>query len=227
MKLRNFAINQFKYFNLKLLFLSIGLSLITSVILLPGCNKEKGEYLLGDLKNQNPYSGDETIIFLDNQGDSIIFYGDGRSSYLFESPTSANKRYYYINERDECNFTEKNKNFRFSINLTTRNETGALMDILLTKIDNVNNGECSNINNGGYRLPLFENYRDTKLFMDSLMVLDKYYYHVIADSGLLAKVSGVCDTWNKVKCLYYTTSEGIIKLEFENGNTWQLKNIEW
>ena len=205
----------------KVLMFIVGIAFIFS-----GCNKEKGEYLLGDLKNQNPYSGDETIIFLDNQGDSIIFYGDGRSSYLFESPTSANERYYYINERDECNFTEKNKNFRFSINLTTRNETGALMDILLTKIDNVNNGECSNINNGGYRLPLLENYRDTKLFTDSLMVLDKYYYHVIADSGLLTKVSGVCDAWNKVKCLYYTTSEGIIKLEFENGNTWQLKSIE-
>ena len=199
--------------------------LFISLITIVSCNKEKGENLLGDLKNQNPYNGDETIIFLDDQGDSIVFYGDGRSSYLFESPTSANKRYYYVNERDECNFTEKNKKFRFSIYLTSRNKTGALMDILLTKIDKENNAECSNINNGGYILPLLENYRNTKLFMDSLMVLNKYYYNVITDSGLLTHISGVCDTWNKVARLYYTTSHGIIKLDFEDGSTWELKQI--
>ena len=207
----------------KVLMFIAGIAFIFS-----GCNKEKGEYLLGDLKNQNPYSGSETIIFLDNQGDSIIFYGDGRSSYLFESPTSANKRYYYINERDECKFIEKNNNYQFMIYLTTRSKSSAFMDIIFTQIDEVLGGECSSINYGGsgYRLPLMEHYKNTDLYMDSLNVQNTYYYNVIADSGLLTKVSGVCDAWNKVKCLYYTTSEGIIKLEFENGNTWQLKSIE-
>ncbi len=196
-------------------------------VLFSGCNKEKGEYLLGDLKNQNPYSGDETIIFMDNQGDSIIFYGDGRSSYLFESPTSANKRYYYVNERDECTFIEKNNNYQFMINLTTRSESSAFMDIIFTQIDEDIGGECSSINYGGsgYRLPLLEHYENTKLFMDSLNVQNTYYKNVFADSGLIYNVNYGCSNWNKVTSMYYTTSYGLIKLDFDDGSTWELKEI--
>jgi hypothetical protein len=84
-------------------------------IFLSGCKKELGEYLLGDLKNQNPYSGDETLIFLNDQGDSVVFYGEGRSSYLFETPSTTNPRYYYTNERDECSFNDQYNSMNYQL----------------------------------------------------------------------------------------------------------------
>lgn len=220
--------NRFKNFSLTMPLVLMGIGLLVLAVFLSGC-KKRGEYLLGSLKNENPYSGNETIIFLDDQGDSVIFYGDGRSSYLFESPTSANKNYYYVNERDECKFIEKNNDCQFMINLTTRSESSALMDIIFTQIDEDIGGECSSINYKGigYRLPLLEHYKDTDLYMDSLNIQNTYYHNVFADSEIIYNVNYGCSDWNKVTCMYYTTSYGLIKLDFEDGSSWELIYIDW
>jgi hypothetical protein len=105
------------------------------------------------------------------------------------------------------------------------------MDLIITQIDKIDSGKCESINSGGrgYLVPLIENYENTKLFIDSLNILNKYYYDVIVDSGLLynASYGSSCDDWNKVTCLYYTTNYGFIKLEFEDGSSWELKSIDW
>ena len=218
---------QYIYFIASLIRDSVMLLLL--FVLLSGCKKEKGEYLLGDLKNQNPFTGTETIIYCDNNGDSIIFYGKGRFAYLFESSSQDNPSYYYINERDECSFVVNNDDFNISINLTTRYDRGANIDLTFTHIVHPDSGTCKSHSSCIYALPLFENYQNTNCYIDSLLVLNKYYYYVFVDSDL--NYSGTyeygCINKYRVSALYYTTTQGIIKLDFEDNTSWQLESIEW
>lgn len=182
-----------------------------------GCKKEIGEHLLGDLKKQNPYNGSETIVFIDSaNSDSIVFLGNGRGSYRIHTPSSASIERYYVNEMDTCCFIEQNNNYRFYIYLASRYDEDGLIDISFID-DNCKSHITSR------RIPLFV----THPYIDSLFVNDKYYYKVIVDSSLLRQNAGENNCNNGVLpySIYYTTTHGIIKIDFEDGTSWELKEI--
>ena len=215
---------------------SIKLIFVTSLflILFCGCGKkELGQFLLDGLKSQNPYSGTETLCFIDNNNDSILFYGNGRFSEIFEYKPDPGRDDYYVNERDQCfflsdseNYNGNNIQYELKIHMITYKSSVALMTLLLT-LKNTSNGDGCMSYTRDFSLPLVDHYRNSHLFIDSLKVLDTYYEDVIVDSSLLyqKKLNGNCLDPNTPRVIFYTTSYGIIKIDFNNGNVWNLKSI--
>ena len=191
--------------------------MLCTLLLLSSCKKELGVHLLGDLKNQNPYNGSETIVFIDSaNGDSLVFLGNGRDSYRIHTPSETSIEKYYVNEMDTCCFIEQNNKYRFYIYLASRYDEDGLIDI------SFNNDNCkSHITSR--RIPLFV----TRPYIDSLFVHDKYYYKVIVDSSLLHQNIGESNCNNSVLpySIYYTTTHGIIKINFEDSTSWELKSL--
>lgn len=194
------------------------LHLIIITVLFSSCNKELAENLLGDLKNQNPFSGSETLLFIDNNGDSIVFYGDGRITYLFETQSSSNPRYYYTNESDACRFVERDGKYELSINLATHYEYTAQFHISMYYFDVEN---CDSHTHHA-QLPLLENYEESNIHLAELEIRDRLYTDVFRWNTF-----GDCTSQNEVMNFYYCISHGVIKIEFEDDIVWELEKIEW
>lgn len=212
---------------IKLIFLS---SLF--LILLYGCKKELGEFLLDGLKNQNPYTGTETLCFIDNNDDSILFYGNGRYSEIFHTQLSHYDDY-YVNEQDICYFLNdseinngNNIKYELEIYMATHLSSSASMVLYLTSTDLESGAGCK-FYSWQYAIPLVDHYKNTRFYIDSLKVLDKYYRDVIVDSALWYQIilNGDCLDPNTPKAIFYTPTDGFIKIDFNDGNTWSLKSI--
>ncbi|MCB2201182.1 hypothetical protein KQH26_00285 [bacterium] len=200
--------------------------LFSIIILLPGgCKKDNllGEYLLGDLKNQNPFNGAETIIFLDNNNDSIVFYGEGRYSELIESKPDKFREDYYLNELDYCNFIEKNDTYELLIRLGNYYSHSADLVIELTRFVNPDQIRCPC--SATFNIPLMDSYIDSASYIDSLSVLNQNYYNVFVDSSIYIGNANNCHDQIAPTAIFYTTTHGIIKIDFKDGSVWELKEI--
>jgi len=213
-------------FRYNLFWLYMGLFSIL-ILFSDGCKKDKllGEYLLGDLKNQNPFNGTETIIFLDNNNDSIVFFGDGRSSELVESKPDKFREDYYLNELDYCSFIEKNDTYELLIRLGNYYSHAADLVLELTRVVKPDQIRCPC--SATLNIPLMDSYINSTHYLDSLSVLDQNYYNVFVDSTIYIGNANNCLDQIAPKAIFYTTTHGIIKLDFEDGNTWKLESIEW
>jgi hypothetical protein len=78
-------------------FLTIALVLL----LFSGCNKELGVYPLNEMKNQNPWTGNEELKYLTGDQDTVLLIGQGRFTEEIKSPyNGSGNRRYYMNEDD-------------------------------------------------------------------------------------------------------------------------------
>ena len=211
--------------NLLILFLII---VLLAVTVFYGCRKKEiGEYLLGDLKNQNPFDGYETLIFVNNSGDSIVFFGNGRYSEIFHTKPNSDYDRYYVNERDLCSFIEKDNNYEITIDLQTHLSDISQMDLHFVETIHLDDATCTYYTTSFNKLPLSHLPWQKGHYIDSLIVLNRYYYDVYADSSLLTQGSGSynCSSQNKVTTMFYTTTHGIIKIVFEDSTSWGLKEV--
>lgn len=190
--------------------------------------KEMGEYLLGDLKNQNPFTGYETLIYINSSGDSIVFNGDGRYSENIHSRPHSSNDEYYVNEQDLCSFIEQNNKYELTINLQTHLSNISEMYLHFTEVLNFDDATCTYWTSFD-KLPLNQLPFQKGYYIDSLNVLNYYYYDIYVDSSLLTSGSSSysCSNLNQATALFYTTTHGIIKIDFEDGDSWGLRNVEW
>ena len=83
------------------------------------------------------------------------------------------------------------------------------------------------IANSRFILPLnIVNLEEGQGHHDSIVVYGKYYYDVFSDSCDYFFPSG--DSSNSVNYLttmFYNTAHGLLKLDFSDGETWELKEI--
>ncbi len=196
------------------------ITLLAILIASCGKNKELGVNLLGNLKNENPYTGNEQLIFLDQNNDSIIFNGEGRYSEEYEY-TTFNMNGYYVNEKDICSFVSSDGIYNLSISLYTHKATAA--ELTLKLFSNSNSSDGCNSYTNYTDIPLYENYYKTCFFIDLISITDKYYYDVFVDSSLVHY--GECSTVNHAERLFYSTQYGILKIDFSNGTTWELESV--
>lgn len=173
------------------------------------------EQLLTDIqKDQNPFRSNEKIIYY--AGDStIVFTGTGRNNWTEEYDVDENYCEYGFMEFDRLIFTGNS----FNITLYMRESKYYFLGIY----DSINNisfysrfiidkttGSISDYNELIDRfnindIPCFEIYKDT-LFGSNIDM---------PDSVKLATY------------LYYSTEYGIVKFDFSDGSTWELKEIIW
>ncbi|PKP32637.1 MAG: hypothetical protein CVT99_04700 [Bacteroidetes bacterium HGW-Bacteroidetes-16] len=197
--------------------------------LITGCNKEIGVYPLGEMKGQNPFSGSEILSYLNNNNDTIIFMGQGRYTEEIQSPfdgTGSEK--YYTNEIDKCSFTDQENKFELYIQLASRtssthhgSSTGYLMDIWFKDQSEISKTNCRCIASH-ITLPIID-HQNSNSFYDSLLISGTYYYNVVAFSNLV--YSGVCTESMSADTIFYCTTNGIIKLSFNNNTSWSLLNV--
>ncbi len=193
-------------------------------IFLFGCKKEIDEFLLGDFKKQNPYIGNETLIFINEIGETIVFDGEGRYSETFRTESESNPKRYYTNELDKCVFESRNGDYEFEIVLTTHKDRAFQMSITIFRIINQPSHWCYCYSL--YYQALQNYYGRQDMYLDSLQVLDKMYYDIMVDSSLSISTYFPDDSCHRfVSNLFYTINNGIIRLDFDDGSTWELKEI--
>ena len=79
-----------------------------------------------------------------------------------------------------------------------------------------------------YKLPLSrENLFDKNIFSDSLLINNKWYYDVFIDSMYNFAQCSAPDIHIYATWCYYSPSDGMIKLDFSDGSSWELKEIAW
>ena len=193
---------------------------IILLLALTSCKEKCDEYLLGNLVYQNPYQGYETLVFIDSSGDSIFFEGRGRHVYTFQNQHP----YCSSGEAEDCLFNEVDDKFTFYLHIspTTFHQDARLG---ITFQDHRYNEYHSFDTRFLFNVPLDKNnLKPGNAFIDSMLVLNKYYYDVFADEAGDDELKSKLDTVFP-SMLYYNLTDGIIKIEFDDSTSWELKEI--
>jgi hypothetical protein len=180
------------------------------------CEPATQKLLTEQQKNQNPFKGYEKIIF--KSGDSTIeFNGTGRNNRIMEYEFHTSECDRGFVEFDELTFTSNLYEIRFK--MEGRNNfymffNDSIRDVFLeswfyVESDPVKNSEYTELidtmNIGGNQF--FNIYKD---------ILDRQY-----------SMPDFPDSLNHATYLYYSTEYGIVKFDFSDGSTWELKEIIW
>jgi len=205
---------------------------ILLLLSLGGCSKTQvlGEYYLGDLYYQNPYNGFETLVFKSSEGTLITFACTGRKTTVYENKVSVNSNDYYIIEKDYMSLEGSDGNYSMTIFLEPYNGYyNKPANIGIGWRDYVSDSLGSLTARSHFKIPLSEqNLEPEQLFFDSLLVLNKIYYNVYSDQATTYQAYEGQPLWAFVlpKVFYYNTTEGILKIDFDDGSTWELSHIE-
>lgn len=198
--------------------------LLLSVII-EGCNtKDKlvGEYYLtNEMKQTVPFDGFETVYFIDGE-DTIVFDRGERSIFIPTIRISPNE--YTYGEYDDTEFNTDDGKYSIMIFLQTTyyNSYPGRGKIIWEKLDdNVLKSKGLFL----FNIPLSTTtLKPGQWFLDEMEVRGVNYANVYCDS--IPYTGGY--TWpNEPKTIYYTEESGIIKIEFTQGNTWELLKIDW
>jgi hypothetical protein len=196
------------------------------------CQKTQvlGEYHLGDLYYENPYNGYETLVFESSEGILFTFTGTGRKTSVYENKVSVNSNDYYVIEKDYMSLEDSDGNYSLGLGLTPyngyRNEPAT---IGMGWRDYVSDTQGSLTANSRFIIPLSkQNLESDQMFYDSMLVLNKIYYNVYADYTNQYRAGGVlADTqFAMPEIFYYNRTDGILKIDFNDGSTWELQEIQ-
>ena len=190
-------------------------------LLFSNCKKKCDESLLGDLIYTNPLTGNETIVFYGTNEENIIFKGQGRHTCMYE--TNYNNQCCMV-ETDDCHFDEENKKYKLLIHLSPNTDYQPANLVLFFR-DYTYNAYWHYNSRSLFDLPLkVDGLKPGQSYFDSLLVLNRYFYNVFADEPELDTSKSTNDTVHP-SMFYYTTSHGIIKIDFDDGSSWELKEI--
>ena len=199
--------------------------LIFAMLICFGCKKECIEYKLGDLTQCNPLNGTETILFVDSLGNEYSFIGEGRRIIIYSS--DYNGECYEI-EGDNCIHQESENKYRLKIGLRpiTFHDPAYLFIVLS---DYRYNDKWHYDSRVDFNIPLDKNnLDDNQLYFDSLLVNNTIQYDVFAGVPDLHTTpttkQTLLDTVHP-SMFYYNNQSGLVKVDFDNGTTWELKEI--
>ena len=197
---------------------------------LGGCYKAQvlGEYYLGGYYFLNPYQGYEKLVYVTSDETDIEFYGEGRYSTIHKGYVSVNSNDHYLWESDIVHFTTLDGQYKMHVYMqVARYESSNYLSIAWR--DN-HSDTAGYIRAGtGNNLPLSpDNLMPQNKFLDSLCIRENVYYDVYVDSayarrGLLEPIDS---SFVYPTIIYYNTTNGILKLDFNNNSTWELSHIE-
>ena len=208
-----------RLFNIKDLLI-----LFILLVIFEGCYKKDklvGEYYLTDeMKQTVPFDGSETIYFIDIE-DTITLNQGRRNNYINTIYISQTE--YTYGEHDDTEFKTENGKYFIYLDLLRNyyNNPGNIKIIWYEHDNNISISEGRFF----FKLPLSTATLESgQWFLDEMYVHDVKYSNVYCDS--VPYYDGY--TWpNEPKTVYYTEEAGIIKIDFTQGNSWELLKIDW
>jgi hypothetical protein len=194
--------------------------LLFILLIFSGCKPALlGEFLLTEEEKEAvPFKGSETLKYIYH--DSIISLScNYRKDTTFQATGGVMTDDYYIWETDEIGF--EGGNFEIFYSLQSREEWYSYDRFSIHWKDDVNNLYA----NSSFILPLDTDYLDySQGYLELMTVHGIDYRSVFYDS---LKVDTSSSGLSKPVALFYSKSAGIIRLDFQDGSSWQLKEIEW
>jgi len=164
---------------------------------------------------QNPFTGNEKIKFKTNQS-YMEFIGSGRKNYTKEWSVATCEN--QILGYDEMKFVGNN----FEISMRIEGKQGFYDITIYDILQGINMFSNLKIDPTSGKLSEYNDKKDT-LFLNS-----NEYYNVYKYSchGSYAEPD-ISDSWNQAVYLYYSTSFGIVRVDFSDSTSWELESIEW
>lgn len=190
-----------------------------------GCKKECTEYKLGDLTLYNPLKGDETVIYTDSAGKEVFFVGNGRNRWL--NTGNENGKCNKV-EIDDCFYWDSENDYSIFIRLapTTFYQSAFLFIELADYRYNNNWHYTSTVY---FNIPLDKDNLDVNQFyIDSLYVSNTIQYDVFAGVPDLDRTPTTKETLLDTvhpSMFYYNKQNGLVKVDSDDGTTWELKEI--
>lgn len=201
-------------------YLGLSIIIILNLCLISCTNKVRDEYSLGNLKSNNPYKGDETLIFIDADSNTLILNGAGRISKYLEQPAGINTNKVDLFEIDDTKFYSPGYNYCINIHMKAACCLQDNMGIYFMSGYQATNNSY-NYNAGfGFPLPVYASPTTSHIdFLTTMNVHGKTFQNVFINT---------CINYNypvpfPLK-MYYTVKEGIIRLDFSDGKIMELKN---
>ncbi len=182
------------------------------VFLQQGCFKDKidEERLLTDeMKSQNPYHKQDKLYFESNNAKEYILDVSFRTNEIFEYQNGNYATNYLVElEKTSINSLDTSQQCGFWLEMVGYDRPPRLTLYF---------DPPSKVGMTAYfDLPLN---KDRPEFVDSVYINEKWHYGVYVEEN--AKVD------SNAYRLYYSTELGIIKIDFSDDSTWELKKIEW
>lgn len=193
--------------------------IVLGIVFIAGCGQPK---LLGDfsltveMASSVPYEGYEELVYIQGQTE-IIFEGQGRIREKREVLGGINTVNYYIVEKDETRFSADGYNMYFK--MFTESYWYILPKLNIHWYD-IENNIRGNVN---FIIPIDTSYlEDNQGYLLDFTVQEQTYNLVYFDSIQM-------DTSDfglrKPAVFYYHKESGLIKIDFTEGDPWELKQI--
>lgn len=180
------------------------------------CEPATKKLLTEQQKKQNPFKGFEKLIF--STGDSVIeFNGAGRKNRIIEYEFDAGVCERGFLEFDELTFTSNHYEIRFK--MVGRNNfyiffNDSIRDVFLESWFYVESHSDKN-----------SEYAE---LIDTLNIGENQFFNIYKDIlDRQYSMPDFPDSVNHATYLYYSTEYGIVKFDFSDGSTWELKEIVW
>ncbi len=179
------------------------------VLIISSCIKSgtQNEYLLSDeMKDQNPFLGGEKLYFWTDSSEQIIYNVNARDNKVHKYYNGNNTNIWDLYEVERMNLSyDQETEFHFEM---LRNGYFKFKIDMYYKDKRGRQFE--------FRLPLN---RENEIFIDSLFIREILYRNIYVCEKDTLK--------NKAYRLYYTTENGIIKVDFSDNSSVELDKIEW
>ena len=203
---------------------------VVLLLILSSCKKKCEEYYLGSLIYMNPYNGNEVLNYHNSTGDDIIFIGQGRSTRMNTLQASYSGDVCTSTEWDNCYFEEESKLFEIMIFLRpTTSNVHAHLDLILQNHSYIDSGYYDYQYQINFKMPLDKNnLGDDQSYYDSLFIYNTMQYDVFAATPRLFKSISLKEVLMEPihpSQIYYNVHNGLVKVDFDDGSTWELKEI--
>jgi hypothetical protein len=177
------------------------------------CELALESHLTDQQKNQNPFKGFEKIIY--KTADSTVeLTGTGRKNWVEQFSISQFSCDWGERELDEMKFVSNSYEIRYR--MSGRNELDWFFN------DNTNEIHLQSvfyIENDPSKNSGYDEFIDS-LYVDGGLFLNIYKDHLFSPYDFP-------DSLNHAVNLYYSIEYGIVKFDFSDGSTWELKEIVW
>jgi len=201
----------------------INFLLLFVIIAFTNCKEPCSEYLLGDLIIYNPLNGSETLILIDSDGVEYSFIGKGRRNWLSESEGYEGCE---IIEMDNTVFSESNENYTIMINVRPSTYYRSVPDIVIYFMDYTYSASHHYRSHISLDIPLDKNNLGVdQYYYDSLLIQNTMAYDVFAAVPQHSSAKeALLDTIHP-SLIYYNADYGVVKIDFDDDSTWELKEI--
>ena len=204
----------------------VNLILFVIFIAFTNCKEECSEYLLGDLVIFNPLNGNETLVFSDSDGIEYDFIGKGRRNWLNESDGYDGCD---IEEMDNSTFSESSENYSIRLSVRPSTHYRSVADIVIYFLDYTYDDNHHYRSYISLDIPLDRNNLGVdQYYYDSLLIYNTVIYDIFAavpqHSSAPTTKATLLDSIHP-SLIYYNADYGVVKIDFDDSSSWELKEI--